>query len=382
MTPHVERQRVALREPFGPEPCGGRDALPQGAAPHGVAPRASSRFPCAPRLEAPAFVPARGLRSGHAQTVFSSFAPRPGLAGVLRERVELPDGDFVDILRWPAPAHARHVLVLHGLESSPDAGYVRSVGATLAARGSGVVALGFRTCSGVPNRLPRTYHAGDTADARYVLARLRRRVHGPIDAVGFSLGGSVLLNLLAEEGEATVVRRAAVVSAPLDLEACVTAIDAGTGMLALYRERFLLRLRRKARDKAARFPGLFDLDRALRARTLRAFDTAVTAPLHGFASAEDYYARASAAQRLHLVARPTLFLHAADDPLVPEDTLAAALRAASGPGPQGGAGALEVHLTEHGGHVGFIAGSVAAPRYWSDEVVARWLSPDDGPGAR
>jgi predicted alpha/beta-fold hydrolase len=320
------------------------------------------------------FVPAQGLRSPHAQTVFANFAPRPGLRGVSRERWELPDGDFVDVLRWPAPAQARHVLVLHGLESSPDAGYVRSVCTALAARGAGVVALGFRTCSGVPNRLPRTYHAGDTGDARYVVQRMCQRVRGPVDAVGFSLGGSVLLNLLAEDGADSPVRRAAVVSAPLDLEACVRVIDAGTGMIALYRERILRRLRRKAREKAVRFPGLFDLDAALRARSIRAFDRAVTAPLHGFASAEDYYARASAGPRLRAIARPTLLLHSIDDPLVPGHTLPPELRAASG----SSLGAIEVRLTEHGGHIGFVAGAVTAPRFWADETVAAWLEYDEG----
>jgi predicted alpha/beta-fold hydrolase len=317
------------------------------------------------RFEVPPFVPARGLTSPHAQTIFANFARPSRLPAVVRERWDTPDGDVLDVLRLPAPPDAPHALLLHGLESRADSGYMATTLRTLGAAGFGVCALAFRSCGFGPNRQPRTYHAGETDDALFALTRMRARVRGPLVAVGFSLGGSVLLNLLARTGADAPIVAAATVSAPLDLAPCVDRLDRGRGWVRLYRERFLLRLKRKAREKAKRFPGLLDPRAIDAARTIRRFDAAVTAPLHGFDSADHYYAEASAGPHLARVARPVLVLHADDDPLIPHETIPALLDAHP---------LLVPVRTRHGGHVAFVAGTPLRPQFWFEPLVARFLT--------
>ncbi len=318
----------------------------------------------AQRFEVPPFVPARGLASPHAQTIFANFARPSRLSAVVRERWDTPDGDVLDVLRLPAPPDAPHALLLHGLESRADSGYMATTLHALGAAGFGVCALAFRSCGFGPNRRPRTYHAGETDDVLFALSRMRTRVRGPLVAVGFSLGGSVLLNLLARTGDAAPIVAAATVSAPLDLAPCVDQIDRSGGWVRLYRERFLLRLKRKVREKGRRFPGLLDLDAVARARTIRRFDTLVTAPLHGFDSADHYYADASAGPHLARIARPVLVLHADDDPLIPGATIPDTLDAHP---------LLTPVRTPHGGHVAFVAGTALRPHFWFEPLIVRFL---------
>lgn len=310
------------------------------------------------------FVPARGLESGHAQTIFAHFFRRPRPPALVRERWELADGDFVDVDRLPADPAAPHVLVLHGLEGSSQASYVLEVLAGAAARGWGALALNFRSCTG-PNRLLRSYHAGDTGDAREVAARLRERVRGPLGAVGFSLGGNVLVKLLAETGDAAPVDAAVAVSAPLDLARCAEALDA-PGLNAVYRVRFVWQLRQKAIAKARRHPSdAYDVRRATRTLSLREFDDAWTAPVHGFAGARGYYAAASTAARLGEVRRPLLLLTAADDPMIPSSAFPMAAARAN---PR-----VTPILTRHGGHVAFVGGSVRRPSFWAEATALDYL---------
>ncbi|MBF5042297.1 hydrolase [Aggregicoccus sp. 17bor-14] len=312
------------------------------------------------------FVPAPLLGNPHAQTIFASVFRSKDLPESRRERYETHDGDFVDLDHCEGSrAGAPHVVVLHGLEGSSRAGYVAAVVRGAHALGWGATALNFRSCSGEPNRLARSYHSGDTEDALEVLRRVRAQVQGPLFAVGFSLGGNVLLRLLEETGDAAPVDAAAAVSVPYDLEACARRIDAGGGIHRVYRERFLRTLKKKAREKARRFPGAFDVAAMERARGLVAFDDAVTAPLHGFTSARDYYARASSGPHLAAIRRPTLLLSASDDPMVPPPGIPQ--DAAKNP-------RLRVLRTERGGHVGFVGGELHAPDFWAEAQVLRFLS--------
>ncbi len=310
------------------------------------------------------FVPARGLASPHAQTIFAAIRRPSRRPPVIRERWETPDGDFLDVDWLPAPRAAPHLLVLHGLEGSSEAGYVAAMLRGARARGYGALALNFRSCSGEPNRLPRAYHSGETGDVAFVVDRLRARVTGPLLAAGFSLGGNVLLRLLAEQGRSSPLAAAAAVSVPFDLLACARALDAGTGVGALYRRRFLRTLKGKALGKARRH-GVLDPGRIRAADGLEAYDDAVTAPLHGFSSAADYYRSCSSGPVLGAIRVPTLLLSSADDPLAPASTLPAS--AAEHP-------SLHVHVTERGGHVGFVAGSAVAPRFWGEEVALSFLA--------
>ena len=310
------------------------------------------------------FVPARALRAPDAQTIVGNLARPTHRPQLGRERWDTPDGDFVDVDLLPAAAAAPHLLVLHGLEGSSKAGYVAAMLRGAHARQWGAAALNFRSCSDAPNRLLRSYHSGETGDALQVIARWRGRFSGPLLAVGFSLGGNVLLRILEETGSASPIDAAAAVSVPFDLARCARNIDSRSPALSLYRLRFLRTLKRKALAKSRRFPGRFDVDRISRLRGIVDYDDAVTAPVHGFASAAEYYARSSSGPAIGEIRRPTLLLSSRDDPMVPGETIPDRSRLAA---------RTTLVATRHGGHVGFLAGSLWRPQFWGDELVLRYF---------
>jgi hypothetical protein len=305
-----------------------------------------------PRLDDD-FVPATGLTNGHAQTVYAALFRRPREVPLRRERVETPEGDFFDVDHLDGPRGAPTVYLLHGLEGSSGSNYIRECLGLLAARGWRGVALNARGCSGTPNRLAASYSSGDCRDLRQVLSA---PAEGPRYAVGFSLGGSALMNYLGRFGGAGL-QGAAVVSTPYALDACARNIDADRPSARVYLQNFLPTMKAKARRTAQAHPGAFDAARAEAARTLRAFDDAYTAPLFGYPSAQAYYDDCSTTRWWREVKTPTLMLSAADDPLAPASDLPA--EAAEHPW-------LHVQTTRRGGHVGFIGGHALRPRYWAE----------------
>ena len=330
-------------------------------------PRATSvapaRFPVRP------FTAPRWLRGAHAQTIGGKlFRGEPALP-LRRERIDTPDGDFVDLdFTTGGDPAAPLVLVLHGLEGSARRRYMLQTYEALRLHDVAAVGLNFRSCSGEPNRTARFYHSGETDDLRFVLKLLAARFPGrPLGLLGFSLGGNVLLKLLGEDGDAARERigAAVAVSVPYDLAAGATMLERWP-MGRFYSWYFLRMLRPKVAALGGHLESRCDLEGVKRARTLREFDEAFTAPLHGFAGAADYYARSSSAQYLSRVRVPTLLLHAEDDPFLP----AAALpRAAAGANPW-----ISTGFAADGGHVGFIHGSPRRPRFWAEEEGARFLA--------
>ncbi len=314
-----------------------------------------------PRFRPEPFVPAWGLSSPHAQTAFAALYPSS--VPLLRERWPTPDGDFLDVDLFEMPPERPHVLVLHGLEGSSRRGYVARLIDLAGARGWGAIAVNFRSCT-EPNVALESYNAGDTADARWALGRIRERVRGPIVAVGFSLGANVLLRLLGEDGDDCPLEAAAAISAPYDLSICSRAIDAPQSLL--YRSLFLRTLKAKALEKARRYPGRIDAERVRRAKTLTEFDDAVTARLWGFASAEAYYRACSSAPLLWRVRRPTLLVSSADDPIVPRQAFPHRELERN---PH-----LLAALTERGGHVGFVSGSLVRPAFWAEAQAVAFLA--------
>lgn len=311
------------------------------------------------------FVPARGIAGGHAQTLFAyarRFSRAPGLR---RERWDTTDGDFVDVDFLDAAPARPHLFILHGLEGSSRAGYVLSLLDEARARGWGAAAFNFRSCSGELNRLPRSYHSGETLDARDALDRLSQRIQGPLLGVGFSLGANVLLRVLEEQGDEVRLTAAAAVSTPYDLQGCARTIDRGSRVNAIYRRAFLRTLKSKSLIKAERFPNTVDPARIRAARTVEQFDDAVTAPVHGFKNATDYYQRSSSGPHLHQIRRPTLLLSSMDDPIIPP--------ASSIPPKADTMPLLTVVRTEAGGHCGFVGGSLLRPVYWAEAEVARYF---------
>jgi predicted alpha/beta-fold hydrolase len=316
------------------------------------------------------FVPAPLLHDADAQTIFANlWRPRPG-PPMVRVRWELEDGDFLDLDRAAGPTPEAPVAILcHGLEGSSTAPYIRGLARALVARGLAVAALNFRTCGGEPNRLLRSYHSGETTDLGEVVRRLLLERPGrPVVVAGFSLGGNVVTKWLGEHGEALPgeVRGGAAISVPFDLGACQRRIDGPGAFSWIYRERFMRRLRRKAALKARRFPGVFDNRALARATTFGEYDQLMTAPAHGFASREDYYQRCSAGRFVAGIRRPYLALSAADDPMVPAESLPVA---AAGTNPF-----VRLVVTPHGGHTGFVDGTPLRPGFWAERNVADFLA--------
>jgi uncharacterized protein len=304
-------------------------------------------------------------RNGHLQTVWGTLFRHRRLA-LRRERVATDDGDFVDLDWLDGPAAAPVLLVLHGLEGSARSHYVTGLLGEARALGWRGVALNFRSCSGEPNRLPRFYHSGDTGDLNTVVRRLVEREPGIcLGAVGVSLGGNVLLKWLGEQEHATPValRGAVGISVPFDLVASARILESGLAR-ALYTTNFMRTMRSKVVRKAAAYPGFVDVARVRRARTFTQYDNLVTAPLHGFADAMDYWVRASSGPYLPRIRRPTLLIGARDDPIVPAVSL---------PDPATLPGCVRAEFFPRGGHAGFFDAWRGAS--WAERRALAFLAP-------
>jgi predicted alpha/beta-fold hydrolase len=295
------------------------------------------------------------LRNRHLQTVWPVLVAAAPPVRYRRERWTTPDGDFID-LDWAVsipspvpglapgrgpgipPADGPLVALFHGLEGCSNSHYARALMAQLLAMGWRGVVVHWRGCSGEPNLLARAYHSGDSAEVDWILRRLR-----PDFAAGVSLGANALLKWLGEQGsQAGFIRAAAGVSAPQDLHAGATALSRGVSRA--YCWSFLGTLKRKSVLKLDRFPDLYDRRKLLAARDFFDFDELVTAPLHGFSSAIDYWTRSSCKQYLGDITVPTLVLNARNDPFLPERFLAR---------PSEVAAVVELDYPAAGGHVGF-----------------------------
>lgn len=266
-----------------------------------------------------------------------------------RERVPTADGDFIDLDRLDGPPGSPLVVVLHGLEGSTRSHYVTGLFRHVRAQGWRGVALNFRSCSGELNRQPRFYHSGDTGDLDAVVRLLiEREGDVRVGAVGISIGGNVLLKWLGELGADAPrqVAAAVAISVPFDLARCARNLDRGLTR-AVYTENFMRTLRRKVIAKARAFPGFVDVDAVRRARTFGEYDRVVTAPLHGFADEHDYWARSSSGPYVERIRRPTLLIHALDDPIVPAEAL---------PDPRTLPPDVVAEFAERGGHAGFLEG--------------------------
>jgi len=308
------------------------------------------------------------LPGPHLQTVWPAFLRTKGSVSLVRERLELPDGDFIDI-DWVGDA-GPIVVILHGLQGSSRSPHVRGLLGALARCGWRGAVMHFRGCGGEPNRLPRTYHSGETGDIGYFLRRLREREPStPVAAVGFSLGGNVLLKWLAERGGGAELAAAVAVSVPFLLAGASGQLDR-VGVSRMYRRHFIVDLHRSIMEKFRGRPGPLDLDMLRRARTFRSFDDRITAPLHGFRDAAHYYHEASCRQYLRGVARPTLILHALDDPFMTRDAI---------PRRDELSPSIRLELSTSGGHVGFVEGSTPwTARYWLEERIPRFLAEHPG----
>jgi predicted alpha/beta-fold hydrolase len=320
--------------------------------------------------------PAWWARGPHLQTIWGRYGRSSHLVTYEREVLTTPDDDDLVLDHLTGPADAPRVIVLHGLEGSAHAVYVQGLARGLAAAGMRVTAMNFRTCAHdpangklLPPRRARFYHSGDTRDLDFVVETLaRREPRAPLLAVGFSLGGNVLLKWLGEQGARSRVEAAATISVPYDLALASRHLE--RGFARMYANYFLKRLKRKVADVITRFPREMEHingDRIRFAQTLYAFDDSATAPLNGFRSATDYYRKSSSLRFLSQIEVPTLCLNSADDPFLPAEVLRAAREHAS----------EDVKLTVNpwGGHAAFATGGWPwRAVYWAEERVVSWLA--------
>ena len=319
------------------------------------------------------YTPAWWVPGAHLQTIWGRLIRRIPSVPLRTERWTTPDDDTIEVHRLDSPAGAGAVpprlVLLHGLEGSIRSNYLQGTLALAHAHGWAADVIIFRGCGDVMNRQRRLYHSGETSDLGFVVERLIcEDHHQSLVLAGFSLGGNVLLKWLGERGALLPhqVRAAAVVSVPYDLERGARRLE--RGLSRVYGRLFLRTLKMKARAKLERFPGAFDAGALEQADTLYDFDNAVTAPLHGFADAHDYYAQSSSLQYLAAVRVPTLLLSARDDPFLPEAVLHQVVLEA------GSNALLEPEIWSRGGHVGFVSGrSPFSAHYYAEERVVEFL---------
>jgi predicted alpha/beta-fold hydrolase len=317
------------------------------------------------------FRPASWLRNRHAQTVFPNLPWASRIRPELRrEVIQLPDGD-VTAVDWvveteDTPGTAPLLVILHGLEGSAESSYARMLMQAAAERQWRCCVLHFRDCGDYRNLLPRRYHAGETNDIRFFVAKLEEEgQYGPIVAAGFSLGGNVLLKYLGEEGDNTPLRGAAAVCVPLNLHRCAEALD--IGISKGYQRYLLKRMKKAVTDKFDPHTAAFDWQRAMGAVTFAEFDDAVTAPLHGFASKDDYYDKCSSVHFLKDIERSTLIVNALDDPFMTPDVI---------PAEDALSPYVTLEVSESGGHVGFIEGGTPwRPRFYIPGRLIGFLEP-------
>ena len=315
------------------------------------------------------FRPPWWLKNCHLQTLWGPLFKTTPTVTTSVQRLELDDGDFID-LDWLEVANpdpkAPILLLLHGLEGSKDSTYIQNLLHNANLYNWNIVVMHFRGCSEEPNRLPRSYHSGETEDLKLVLETLRKQQpESTIMAAGFSLGGNVLLKYLGEAKQQSLIDIAAAISVPLLLSCAASRMD--KGFSRLYKKRLLKELKQKTRGKILQnIPELsLSITELEKIDSFHDFDNQVTAPLHGFNSAADYYHRSSSRQFLSGITKPTLILHAADDPFMTEEVI---------PEEQELSNYVTLELSQSGGHVGFVTGNLPwNTRCYIDERIPAWL---------
>ncbi len=308
-------------------------------------------------------------KNRHVQTIWPRFIQKRLPLKYSMERLTLPDDDFVDVAWGPKPAEPSGIIVMfHGLEGSIRSHYANDMMANLSVNGWQVVMMHYRGCSGVPNLKPRGYHSGETGDPSFFLDWLHQKFPQiPKVAVGFSLGGNMLLKLLGENPAQKWLNAAIAISSPLKLSECAKSIN--HGFSRVYQKYLLNSIKTTLRKKMSfiDYRKLIQLtgDDVDGITSFAQFDEKVTAPLHGFEDANDYYEKCSAYHFLSAIHCPTLVLHSIDDPFMNHLVV---------PKEEELARNVTLELSERGGHVGFMQGSVFSPKVWLHERVKRYVS--------
>lgn len=308
------------------------------------------------------FTPAWWLGNPHLQTLWPYLFRKDPACPYHNERLELPDGDFVDLC-WTTNTNGPIVAIIHGLEGNIQSPYATGIMGAIHHRGWRGVLMHFRGCSGTPNRLERAYHSGETGDIEYLMQTLQQRFPGvPLAVVGYSLGGNAMLKYLGTNTR-TPVSAAVAISVPYSLHDSAQRLS--RGLSRLYQRHLVGSLKNKLRRKFADRTTTLPLDQLHRLKTFYQFDDLITAPMHGFTGADDYYTRSSSRQYLSGIRIPALLIHAKDDPF---------MTPASIPGANELPENVILELSDHGGHVGFVSGRYPwKPVYWLEQRITDYL---------
>lgn len=311
------------------------------------------------------FIPALWLKNPHAQTIWPVLAASKVHIALKKQKIELPDGDFIELV-WDA-ANADQsdkpiVLILHGLGGDINSAYAKSFMNSFSKSNWRPVFMHFRGAGEECNRLDRAYHSGDTEDVAYIVNLLSKQCD-EIAAVGVSLGGNVLLKWLGQTGDRNPLKAAVAISVPFELRPSVDHMS--TGFSRAYQRWLLRSLRYYINRKFENRPAPFDMQLANTARSFWEYDNVVTAPLHGFKDADQYYAESSSRQYLPGITVPTLIIHAKDDPFVPTQAIPSFEEVSS---------STTLQITDYGGHVGFISSKgYFKTENWLDKRIPAYL---------
>ncbi len=320
------------------------------------------------------FKPAWWLKGGNLQTCFAPIFRKKSLPDGDWKRLELSDGDFLDLFIAEPSNYEKNftqdnapiIVLLHGLEGSIDSSYAHGLMNQFIKQGWGAIQMHFRGCSGEPNRNLRAYHSGEIEDFTYVLNWLTERYPSrPVGAVGFSLGGSVLLNYLGKKKNETRLKGGVAVSVPLQLD--ISSASMNRGFSRTYQKYLLDSLREKISANEQLLKRLnLTREEVSEISSFYHFDDKITAPLHDFDSADDYYKKSSARQFLKNIQRPTLILHAKDDPFMTPEVL---------PQEHELAADVVLEISDSGGHVGFVGGSnPLQPEYFLEQRIPEFFN--------
>jgi len=314
------------------------------------------------------FKPDRWFINQHIQTMGAKWLGRNRSIETYAEILKLPDGDFTE-LAWtekPASDNKKPIIVLlHGLHGSKDSHYIKSMFSAIKQQGWIGVLIHFRGCGDEPNRFPYSYHGGFTKDLNHFTLQLKFRYPDcDLGIIGYSLGGNVLANYLSEDNDESY-KAAAIISAPLDLASCSDKMN--TGSSKIYQNYLLSMLKDSIEEKIElHLIKHISLAQLKKITTIREFDNMITAPLHGFIDADDYYNKSSAKKLLPNINTPCLIIHAKDDPFICHGSITDNLPI------------LPHHITfeisENGGHAGFIsANKITKPHYWLETHIPNFL---------
>ena len=304
------------------------------------------------------------LQGSHLQTIFPFLFLSPKVIDYDRQTVITPDGDFLHIDWVNRNTTAPLVVVLHGLEGSSNSHYSKALMKYVKVLGWSGCVVHFRGCSGIPNRLPRAYHSGDSDDLEWLIAFLGDLNYEQIFVAGYSLGGNVLLNWLgkAEYKNNNSITAATSISAPYDL--VIAGNRLSTGINKTYGSHFLRTLKTKAIRKIKDHNLSIEIQSIRECTTLKQFDNYFTAPMHGYTDVNDYWSRASSEPFLSSIKTPTMIIHAENDPFLPGNKLKTLTQ---------NNGNIMLNLTTQGGHVGYTSDPFPGHIDWLPKQITKYF---------